>query len=67
MLNETYQHKHLKHLYCEIIDFTKKGYKVTEYDFSGPTPKTNTRFYEKIWFDNDKGVWTKQSMPAKNN
>ena len=51
-IGDTYRHKYLV-LNCEILDFTKKGYKVKEYERYGK--KSKISYYYFIDFHPIKG------------
>ncbi|MDL2305069.1 hypothetical protein LJC72_06990 [Bacteroides sp. OttesenSCG-928-D19] len=53
-------HKHNRNLSCVILAETAKGWKVSQTEtFVNPRkkPKVTIQFYDKIWFDNQKGQW----------
>lgn len=55
-IGDTYRHKYLV-LNCEILDFTKKGYKVKEYERYGK--KSKISYYYFIDFHPINGYWIK--------
>ena len=59
MEGKKFKHKYLSYLTCEIVERTRKGYKVLETQtFSGrKKPKTKTAYYFNVDFDKQRGVW----------
>lgn len=56
-------------IYCEIVDYTNKGYKVREttiFPNLRKAPKTKTAFYSKLDFK-QPSVWKVVSTPEVSN
>lgn len=59
-INMKFIHRHNKNLTCVILAETAKGWKVRQTEtFDNPRkqPKVTIQFYQRIWFDGQKGQW----------
>ncbi len=55
-----FNHRFIKNISCIILAETARGWKVSQTEtFANPRkkPKVTIQFYDKIWFDNQKGQW----------
>ena len=53
-------HRYTKNLSCVILAETARGWKVSQtetFAYSRKKPKVTTQFYDRIWFDDLKGLW----------
>ncbi|PSL42810.1 hypothetical protein CLV51_11026 [Chitinophaga niastensis] len=54
--NTTYQHKHIKTMFCKIICLTKRGCKVSQWDTTYKNGKPKIQYYDSYYFL-PNGVW----------
>ena len=63
-INDTFKHKHIEHLFCKIVAFTKKGFKIHQYDYSQKKTKKVTQYWDRILWD---GAWASAPLPNQSN
>lgn len=51
-----YQHKHIKTLFCVVINPTNRGYKVSQWDTTYKKGKPKIQYYDAHYFG-ESGVW----------
>ncbi|HCO68949.1 MAG TPA: hypothetical protein DIT04_14490 [Dysgonomonas sp.] len=59
-INMKFIHRYSKNLSCIILAETARGWKVSQTETfvnSRKKPKVTIQYYDKIWFDDQKGQW----------
>lgn len=51
-----YRHKHIQTLFCQIINATQRGYKVSQWDTAYKKGKPIIQYYDAHYFG-ENGVW----------
>lgn len=61
-INMQFIHKYYKNMSCVILAETARGWKVRQtetFTNSKKKQKITTQYYDRIWFDSQKGQWDK--------